>query len=99
MDTMDYFFAGVGFVTVGVVAVCAACALGSWAAGFCKLLYSHGKITYLHSRMRRKLTALNGEYVSRWLTDYSLTHGFINKDFNAWQWNEYFSKEIMKNRK
>lgn len=98
MDTMDYFFAGVGFVTVGVVAVCAACALGSWVAGFCKLLYSHGKITYLHSRMHRHLIAMNGEYVSRWLINYSAAHGFKNGNFTAREWNEYFSGEIVKNK-
>ena len=71
---------------------------GIMVAGFCKILYYDGKRAYLHSRMKRKLTALNGEHVSRWLINYSAAHGFKNGNFTAREWNEYFSREIVKNK-
>ena len=97
--TIDDFFGAVGVIALSVSVGCALWALVSWVAGFCRTLYYDGKMVYLHSRLHRELTSMTGEYVSRWLIDYSQTHGFINKDFNAWQWNEYFSREIVKNRK
>ncbi len=97
--TIEDFFGAVGVSALSVSVGCTLWALVSWVAGFCKILYYDGRMAYLHSRMHRHLIARNGEHVSRWLINYSLTHGFINKDFNAWQWNEYFSREIVKNRK
>lgn len=92
--TIEDFFGAVGVIVLAVAVGCALWALVSWVAGFCRILYYDGKMVYLHSRMRRKLTALNGEYVSRWLINYSLMHGFISGNFTAWEWNEFFARKM-----
>ena len=92
--TIDDFFGAVGVIALSVYVGCALWALVSWVAGFCRVLYYDGKMAYLHSRLHRHLIAKNGVYVSNWLMNYSAAHGFINGNFTAREWHEYFVRKM-----
>lgn len=87
-----FFWIGVGVAAIAPLALLIIAA--AWIFSYCKAVVYHAERVYHKSRLRKRMTAKEGFYVSLWLINYNEGHGFGRGKFTAMDWNNYFSKRL-----